>query len=237
MKKGIISLFTFACGAGMFLTASSADAGVVFTIENPTVQASTVAGVTTETFDSFAVGAFSGSILGGVGTLTPGGAIAAPDAYGGANASRYYAVGVQSGQLASTLTLNSPQHYFGMWWAAGDWENHLEIYDEVTLLGSYRVADIIPFLSSAYFGNPNSNPNNKINEPFVYLDFTATGSSHITSVRFLNEERTSGFEMDNFSILDRPIDPPGYDPVPDGGSASLMLGAATMLLSLLRKRA
>jgi hypothetical protein len=225
---------TIACAAGAFLFVSSASAGVVFTIENAKVQASTVAGVITEDFNSFPLGPLSGSILSGAGTLTPGGSVTAPDAFGGSFASKYYAVGVQSGHTEATLSFGSPQTYFGMWWPAGDLQNHLEIYDGASLLGSYRVGDISAGLPGSYFGNPNNGLD--ANEPFVYLDFTVTGSSHITSVRFLNDSTGSGFEMDNFSIFDKPITPPGHNPMPDGGSTCFMLGGAALLLSLLRKR-
>jgi hypothetical protein len=229
MKNNPIHLSALAL-AGAIATTVSAHAGLIFSIEAPGVQASTVPGVTTEDFNSQPLGSFSGATA--VGTLSSGGAIVAPNAYGGSFASDYYAVGTQSGQTQSTLTLTSPQHYFGMWWPAGDAQNILKFYDGATLLNSYNVASLLALsLSPAYFGNP-SNPGQDLGEPFVYLDFTTTGTSGITSVEFDNVPGTTGFEMDNFSITDQQIIPPGTQ-VPDSGSTLLMLcGAAVMLTSV-----
>src|SRR6186997_1311751 len=94
-----------------------ARAGLTFTYENPGVQSTTVAGVTSETFNARPVGAFSGSILGGAGSLSSGGAVVPPTssggAYGGAGTgtpasiTQFYAVGVQSGN-AGPVTLTFP---------------------------------------------------------------------------------------------------------------------------------
>ncbi len=212
-------------------TAMSGHAGLVFTIENAGVQATTVPGVTTETFDSGSPGAFSGAIA--MGTLSTGGAKVAPNFFGGSSASQYYAVGAQSGSTAATLTLTTPQNYLGMWWPAGDAQNRLEFYDGATLLASYRVADIVPFLSPAYYGNPNGGVN--AGEPYVYLDFTTTGGSHITSVNFLNDSTGSGFEIDNISVTTDVITPPG-NPIPDGGSTLALLGGTLAGIGALRRK-
>jgi hypothetical protein len=204
-----------------------AHAGLTFTIEDPGVQASPVPGVIVETFDSGSPGAFSGSIA--VGSLSVGGAKVSPDAFGGSLGSQYYAVGAQSGATEATLALSSPQHYFGMWWAAGDMGNRLEFYNGSSLLAAYAVGDIIPLLSAGYFGNPNNGLNAL--EPYVYLDFTTTGSDEISSVKFINSGG-SGYEMDNFSVTDAIITPPGTPPgraLPDGGSTFALLGSAVAL--------
>lgn len=212
---------------GGLILAMPSQAGLVFTIENPGVQASTVPGVVTENFNSYPLGPFSGSIA--VGTLSSGGVIRAPDSYGGANATRYYSIDNVS---SATLTLTSPQYYFGMWWPAGDAYNQLEFYDNSTLLASYKVGDIIPHLSSAYYGNPNNGQDPS--EPFVYLDFTTTAGDAITSVHFINTG-PSGFEMDNFSVLGTPITPPGNG-LPDGGSTAALLGGTLALLSVIKRK-
>jgi hypothetical protein len=198
-------------------------AQLVFTVENAGVQATTVAGVTTENFNSQALGAFSGSSA--VGTFTSGGAIVAADEFGGANGSDYYAVGAQSGQLESTLTLNGAQDYFGLWWSAGDAGNELVFLDGSTVIGDYHVGDIISKLNSSYDGNPNNGEDG--GEPFAYLDFT--------SVEFKNASTGSGFELDNISVLDQVITPPGNS-IPDGGSSILLTGMAASALMALRKK-
>ena len=214
-------------------------AGLVFSIEGPGVQASTVSGVTTEDFNSQGTGPLAGSIA--VGTLSVGGSIVAPNAFGGsappAAGSDYYAVGVQSGQNQATLTLSSPQNYFGMYWPAGDTQNKLSLYNGATLLGAYSVFDIIATaLSSGYYGNPNNGLDS--GEPFVYLNFTTTGTDFITSIVFQNNQN-SGFEMDNFSIATGNITPPGTvvpEPTTMIAGALLLLPFGVSTLRMLRKK-
>lgn len=225
-------LFRAVLPAGL-VSVVSLQAGLIFTIEGPGVQATSVSGVTTETFDTAALGSFSGAIS--IGTLSSGGAIVAPDAFGGSDATRYYAVGVQSGSTEATLTLNEAQNYFGMWWPAGDAGNKLEFYNGASLLGSYRVGDIIPLLSPGYFGNPNNGLNG--GEAYVYLNFTATGTDSITSVKFLNDTIFSGFEIDNLSVTTERIDPPGTLPgVPDAGSTAGLLALALVMIRSIKSR-
>lgn len=200
-----------------------ADAGLVFTIENPGVQQTTVPGAITENFDDFDITSSP------VGVYT-GGAIVNADVFGGANGSPYY---IQLFQGAATLTFAGPQTYFGVWWSAGDAGNILEFYDPSSaLIASYNVGSIIPSLSPEYYGNPNSGGNEV--EPYVYLNFTTTGATRLGSVIFRNTLGT-GFETDNHSIFDQPIDPPG-NPLPEGGATLILLGGGAGLLSILRRR-
>lgn len=223
-SKLLISCF------GLFAVVG-ARGNVVFTIENAGVQSTTVSGVTTETFNSGSPGPFSGAVA--VGSFTSGGNKVAADVFGGAGGSQYYAVGVQSGALQSTLTLTTPQNYVGMWWSAGDVHNHLEFYNGASLVGAFNVGDIIPGLSSAYYGNPNGGGNTA--EPYVYLNFTATGADSITSVKFKSDSLNAGFEVDNISVTDQRIDPPGNS-VPEGGSTIALLGGALAIIGALRRK-
>jgi hypothetical protein len=178
------------------------------------------------------VGAFSGASA--IGTFSTGGTVVAANAFGGAFGTHYYAVGAQSGQTSATLTLTGPEHYFGMWWSAGDAQNQLSFYDGGTLLGSFNVANLLALnLSPGYFGNPNNGQDT--GEPFVYLDFTTTGSDAITKVVF-NNSLATGFEMDNLSVLSQSITPPGNQ-IPDGGSTLCLLSGVAVALVSLRRRA
>jgi hypothetical protein len=210
------------CLVGGLLFAQSLRAGIVFTIENPGVQATTVPGAVTETFDSLPTGPLGTYVSPGIGTFT-GGEIVAANRYGGAGGTgNYYAVGAESGTTLGTLTLNSPQDYVGLWWPAGDAENVLQFYDGATLVGTYNVASIIGSgLSPAYYGNPNAAfLGQDSGEPFVYLDFTTTGTTRITALDFENGLGT-GFEVDNVSVFGSPITPPGHS-VPDATNAGLL---------------
>ena len=168
-----------------------------------------------------------------MGSFTSGGAKVTADAYGGANGSQYYAVGVQSGALQSTLTLTAAQSYVGMWWSAGDIHNILEFYNGATLVRTYKVGDIIPSLGAAYYGNPNNGLNSS--EPYVYLNFTATGSDTISSVVFKSDSINAGFEIDNISVTQERITPPGHS-VPDGGATAALMVAGLAALTVARRK-
>lgn len=212
MKK-LPKQFLVSASLGCVFAASIAPvhAGFVFSIEGPGVQATSVSPVVTETFDSKPLGALSGSILGGAGTLSAGGDVEAGGGpYGGAGGSQFYAVGAQSGNAGPvTLTLTTPQKYFGMWWPAGDAQNTLSFFDSAdNLLANYTVATILAGLPAGYNGNPNNGANT--GEKYAYLNFTATGTDSIKKVVFGNNGSVgTGYEMDNFSITDQSITPPG----------------------------
>jgi hypothetical protein len=208
------------CLIGGLLLAQSLHAGIVFTIENPGVQATTVPGAITETFDSLTPGPLTTYVSPGIGTFA-GGTIVAANRYGGAGGTgNYYAVGSESGTTLGTLTLNSPQDYVGLWWSAGDRENVLQFFDGASLVGTFNVGNILSLaLSSSYFGNPN-NRSLDPGEPFVYLDFTTTGGTQITSMDFENGLGT-GFELDNVSVFGSPITPPG-NAIPDATHTGLL---------------
>jgi hypothetical protein len=211
--------------AGLLGLALSANAQLVFTIENPGVQATTVPGVLTENFDSRSLGALSGASP--VGTFSGNGTVYAADQFGGANSSQF----VRSNPGPVMLTLPGPQTYFGLWWSAGDPVNFLEFFDGATSLGLYQVGTIIPFLSSSYYGNPNPPPDRNLREPYAYLNFTTTGPERITSVRYSGVN----FEFDNVSITDKPITPPG-NAIPDGGATAGLLAIGFIGLAALKRK-
>jgi len=217
------------CLGGGLLCAQPLHAQLTFTIEGPGVQATTVAGATTETFNGLPAGSLGSYVSPGIGTFS-GGAIVAANEYGGAGGGgNYYAVGAESGTTLGTLTLSSPQDYLGLWWSAGDAENVLQFFDGATVIGTYDVGSIIPYLSAAYYGNPNAAfLGQDSGEPFVYLNFTTSGTTQITSVDFENGLST-GFELDNVSVYNQAITPPGNS-VPDATNTTLLLFMAAASL-------
>ena len=183
---------------------SSARAGVVMTVEAPGAQSSTVAGVTTETFNSFSTGQYS-SLQTAVGTLSTSGSltIVAPDIYGGAGGTEnYFALGAQSGSADPvTLTFRGPQSYFGLWWSAADANNTVTFYSGSSALMTFSEASAFSIATpgGAYYGN--SNNGGDTGEPSAYLNFNGTNGTAFTSVVFSNNGTTgTGFEAGNFSI-------------------------------------
>ncbi len=191
---------------GLAAVAGPAEAGLVLSVEAPGVQASTVSGVTTETFNFNNTGNYT-SLNTRVGTLTsPGLAIDAANQYGGAatatltgGSNNYFAIGAESGQTTASLALNGPQSYFGFWWSAADPLNGVQLYSKGNLLATLNTNVALAALNSSYLGNPNSGAD--ASEPFAYLNFTATGGTTFDQVVFNNANLSTGVEADNFSVL------------------------------------
>jgi hypothetical protein len=210
MMKRFSTMFSavFAVASLLSFSSSASRAGIVITVEAPGVQASTLAGgVITETFDSYGNGSYT-SINSSIGTYTapsPGLAIVKPDDFGGAFQTQYMSVGAQSTQTSATLTFNSSQNYFGLYWAALDAQNSVQVFNGATLLATIDETTLNPMLLSTggpnglgHYGNPNTGADTS--EAFVYVNITTTGNDAITSIDFLNNGTGTGFESDNHSL-------------------------------------
>jgi hypothetical protein len=227
------SLAALAASAVLLLSPSASRAGYTVTVDAPGVQASTVAGVTTETFDARSIGSYTtlNSSIGQYTATTPGFAVLGPDSYGGADQTRYMAVGAQSGQTSATLTFFAPQSYFGLYWSAVDGLNSLVVFNGATPVLTVNEGSIFALLAAtghaaSYFGNPNNGQDRS--EPFVYLNIFGTAGSQFTSVSFLNNGTYSEFESDNHSIASA---------VPEPSSIVLLgLGATALTGISLRRR-
>ena len=189
-------------GLGLMGFASNqADAGVDVSFEAAGVQASTMSGVITESFDGFKPGSYNSlNILGGTLTGMPSFQVVAADEYGGAGGTgNYFAVGAQSGTTAAALNFNlgNAQTYFGFWWSAVDSRNSVELLSNNTVVETLTASDLSG-LSSAYNGNPNSGADG--GEKFAFVNFNTTGGTTFDQIRFLNSSTASGFEADNFTV-------------------------------------
>ena len=201
-------------------------------VEAPTVQSSSVGGITTETFNGLPVGFYGTSVSTAIGTYEGTSAdpfeIISADQYGGAGGSgNYFAVGSETGSPgvdAVTLDLSSENNYFGFWWSAGDVNNSITLLQNGTVLATFTTAELVALLpnSSAttvtaidgaqyntinYYGNPNDGQD--ANEPFAYVDIIATGLE-FNQVLFSNPGNT-GFESDNHSVANGVTQPPSGD--------------------------
>lgn len=213
-----------------FLVSSIASASIIFTHEAPSVQQTTVAGSITENFNALAAGPV-GPYVSAVGTYSTGGVIVLPDAFGGANQTKYISVGIQSGTSQYDLTFGGLRTYFGFYWAAGDGRNRVDFYEGATLKATFAVSDITPTLSAAYFGNPNTGENGA--EPYVYLNFTSSDlSSRFDRVVFRQLAGGGGFETDNHSVFDQLITPPG---VPEPSSWLFAISGISGFVLLFRR--
>jgi hypothetical protein len=218
--------------------------------QNPGSYNTTQPGTITENFSEFSTGAVSTSpgisVLGGAATLT-GGNIFGQNEYGGTGSpGNFYVIGDETGTVTTSpgaLTFHTPQSFFGMWWSAADAQNELQFYNGSTLLATFvssepsgspatTGANITQGLGSSYQGNPSGTgpySGQDSGEDFVYLDFTDTVGS-FTSVVFTDGNSSTGFEMDNFSILAR------SSSVPDMPGTLSLLGLGLSGLAAIGRR-
>lgn len=218
---------TILLGVCLMAGVSTLSATIIFTPEAAGVQSTTVANVTTVDFNSLIPGAL-GTYVSPIGTYSTGAEIVAPNAFGGSNQTRYISVGAQSGTTTYSLTFNSLQSFFGLYWAAGDAQNSLEFFNGATLLATFTTSQVNAGLSSAYNGNPNTGQD--LTEKFVYLDFTSNAlGTNFNRVVFLNNGTGTGFETDNHSIL-------ASAGVPEPSTYAFMLGGLGLIGLMVRRR-
>ncbi|MBR8837889.1 MAG: PEP-CTERM sorting domain-containing protein [Stigonema ocellatum SAG 48.90 = DSM 106950] len=135
------------------------------------------------------------------------------DQYGGANGGgQYFDVDTKrsndnnqtNNQTVSTLKLNSPQKYFGLWWSAGDANNVLTFLSNGKVVETMTTAQVVDYIAtlankSDYYGNPNSTNHTADNtEPFAFINFYDL-SGTFNEVQFTNVGKT-GFESDNHTV-------------------------------------
>ena len=215
--------------------AGRAEAQLIVTLEDPGIQATTVAGAQTETFDDLGLAAGKyNSLSSAYGTYsapgsTQGIALLNHNQFGGSNNSQYIAFGAESGQAQMTLNLNNSETYFGFEWSAGDVNNIVTFFNGSTSVGSLKVGDLIADIAkradkTLYYGNPN-NRSQDPTEPFAYVNIF-TPNTTFNKIVFSNSGSTgTGFEMDNHSFASQV---PGVLP---GTQVGLVPEAATFVSS------
>lgn len=211
------------------ITAHSAQAGIVFTFEAPGVQSSQASNITTETFDINPTGVNT-PYTSAIGTYDTAD-IRPADQYGGANGSPYLVVFAPN---STTLTLKSPQAYFGMWWSAGDAANQLEFYSGATLIDSYTTSSLLSSLPATYYSNPNAPAGRNSGEPYAYINFFGTNGTKFDRIIIGG----SNFESDNHSVSaieQTPTGTPVSTPEPTGVLGLLAIGALGIGSVLKRK--
>jgi T5SS/PEP-CTERM-associated repeat protein len=201
------------------------------TIEGPGVQVSSLftnpaafgaTNVVEETFNELKTGFISKSVpfagnsaIGSYDHLL----IEAADAFGGAGGTGNYMTvntSINKASQPTTLTLTTPERYFGLWWSAGDPFNLMSFYSGSTLLESFQSSDVVNFINaqpnkSAYYGNPNNGKD--ASEPFAFLNFFANPSNpSVTFNRIVfSNVGSSGFEQDNHTLAATYTDIAGMD--------------------------
>jgi hypothetical protein len=187
--------------------------------------------------------------LNNIGTINSG-FIQTANQYGGAGGTgNYFDVDANTSGVAadtsSTLKLNNPESYFGLWWSAGDPYNELQFYTTKngveTLIDTETTAQVLTYLkqqpgAGAYYGNPSGQfQGQDPNEPFAYLNYFAPKGVTFDEIVFSNPGGT-GFESDNWAVASSYTSVTGSRVVPESSNiVGLLLIAGLGLLSQ-RKR-
>lgn len=202
MKKLSLLSLTMVMVGGMWVQAG----GVLLTYaENPGQQFTSLSGASVQTFDSAFVGnttAQTNFEWAGVGTYDSISVIPA-NQYGGSGGSGFYLVQSQSvgaKVVTTTLSLNTPSSYFGLWWSAGDTKNRLQFYSGATLIADFTTESLVNVLPSTYSGNPNV-PflGQNSGEKYAFFNIYADDGTTFDKIVFSNLGN-SGFESDNHTV-------------------------------------
>ena len=209
MKNHILAVA--ASGALAVLGVSSANAnGVLLTYaEDPGRQESSLQNTSSITFDNLSAGAHQNVVWTNNGTQVgtyDNAYILNADQYGGAGgadaAGKYIVQSTQIGHPnqvpTTTLTLNTPSAYFGLWWSAGDPANKLSFYNGSTLVATFTTANLVNVLPASYKGNPTPGAFHNLDSGERFAFFNVYGEQGATwdSIVFTNTGN-SGFESDN----------------------------------------
>lgn len=208
LKQKILILVT---AASAVAAAGEARGAVTVTyFENPGTVNSTLKDTSVTDFSALATqgaGAYQDLTWSGVGTIDQV-YLQKANLYGGASGTGYYPVqsappGGVGGSTAideTTVTLNKPSSYFGLWWSAGDPYNTLSFFSGDKLVATFSTQSILDSLSAKYFGNPTSTfKGQDAGEPFAFLNVFGGPGVTWDKVVFDNPGST-GFESDNWTV-------------------------------------
>lgn len=195
---------------GSLFAASAAHAQISVVAEAPGSVASsaTFTSHTIVDFDTATLGNNGGVSLGALGDIS-GGRVVTHDQYGGApsydsGTSTWSRTGqyITTGSPASpvTITLNTPQNYFGLWLSAINAGNIVQIYSGTTLLRSFNSTELNTLLADTQYRGSGALASEgggfNAGENFAFVNFY--GLSTTTFDRIVLSG--SGFESDNYTI-------------------------------------
>ena len=201
MKQHLFLLAIVGSLTGLGVSGTYANGVLLTYAEDPGAQTSSVPNASSISFDNLPTGLSQGLSWSGVGTYDKAYILNA-DQYGGAGGTGKYDVqstGIGGGNAVptSTLTLNTPSAYFGLWWSAGDSTNKLSFYSGSTLVASFTTGNLVNALPASYKGNPTPAYLDKnFGEKYAFLNIYGQGGATWDSIVFTNIGG-SGFESDN----------------------------------------
>lgn len=199
-------------GLSIALLGTAAHASVLYTLEDPGVHATQVAGATTINFND--------GTCGGYASCTGMGASIVTGNQSGVYASPY---GIDDNYLtvgngSASLSLSSSYDYFGLFWGSADTYNHLSFFLNDVLIDSFSGDELAPLMAS---GNQTSYSSNR------FVNFLFSDGDRFNRVTLRSDGYA--FETDNHAFGNTTS-------VPEP-STLLLLGAGAVPLLLRKKRA
>ncbi len=198
------SSLTLLAASFVWLSAQAASADSVITFaEDPKAFSTSLQRASVFDFNDLTPGLHKNVAWGNVGTFDQI-FVLKPNQYGGApdaanpRGTNYSVQGVGSPVKQTTLTLNTPSSYFGMWWSAGDRANELTFYNGNELIAQFTTRNLMELLPRSYYGNPIDRRMNS-GEPYGFINFFGDSKTKWDRIIFSNVT-SSGFEADNITI-------------------------------------
>jgi hypothetical protein len=178
------------------MTATTASASVIFSVENAGQMTSTQAGVNTVNFNDGTTGSYTDSVVLNDYTIynTPSGTGQSASPYGITDS--FLSVPNPNRSGAAEFGLGADYNYFGLFWGSVDSYNTLSFYDDGSLVGSFGGDDISPPLT-ADGGQGDWDSNRYVN--FFFTDGDMYDTIRLTSTNY-------AFETDNhaFAVIPEP---------------------------------
>jgi hypothetical protein len=244
----MINRFLVACSFVSLMQAC--DASVIFQLSAPGVQQSSFQGdgaYLTETFNSLANLAATGTLA--VGDYTSSGpmTVLAASKFGGAGGTGKYAFTDSNGELS--VELGTPSKYIGLWFTCSNPGNYVDVYSGGNLLATFdtqSLSDIVGLKASPnsvlasdgnyysgdlWYGNPNAGLNDSDVGRFVYA-YVNMGLSDPDATFDRIVMRGAYFEFDNLTTSAASF----VSVVPEPAGCATLAGTLLLGFSMSRRR-
>ena len=201
----------------------------------------------TESFDTLANLAATGTLAVGDYSATGPMAILSANQYGGAGGAGKYAFTDSSGQLSVDLV--TPSKYFGLWFTCSNPGNYVDVYSGANLLATFdtqSLSDIVGLKASPnsvlasdgnhysgdlWYGNPNAALNDADVGRFVYA-YVNMGLSDPNATFDRIVMRGAYFEFDNLTTSPSSF----VSVVPEPAGCATLAGVLMLGFSMSRRR-